>query len=309
MEKEQHRFLPDPALMGIMTIILIIIVIVIWVSISSVTLHKQPASVVADAPIPLTIDDPIGASTNGIYTLSDDGDFFTDSASCKLASNTQWSHLQCTCIVPFFGDKCTRESYNSTYFAVGNPTTSDVTFDVLSSPVVDSLSFPTDSISCTGECDMDPLCTGIIFRSTCTLLTGDVIVNTGAMIPYSMDIDSTLYLKTDDRHLIFTDRVFVYTGTLPARYYLRTGVFSSSAGQMIPIFQGDIINLSFFPVKQLNVSTLTGVYSENEITQDMLNQISQGIILPGIILVQPNVVDLPDFSQFSSLWVAYIAQV
>ncbi len=300
--------LSNPALMGVITFIIVILVIILWASMATATTHRRPASVIADVPTPLTIDDPVGASSDGIFTLREDGDAFTDAASCKMASNTQWSHLRCTCTTPFFGAMCTRESYSNDYFAVGNPTPSDITIDVLDTPVVEALSFPIDDITCTGLCDDNELCTGVIFQSTCTLLTGDVIVTQGIVIPYSTNIDSTLYLKGDDEHLIFTDRVFIYTGTLPARYYLRTETSSDAGGQMFPAIQGVITKLTFFPIKQLNTANLIGVYSENELTQNILNQISQGMMVEGVLIVQPNVVDLPDFSQFSDLFVAYIAQ-
>ncbi len=301
--------LTNPALMGVITFIIVIVIIILWASMATTTINKRPASVMANVPTPLTIDDPIGASSNGIYTLHDDGDSFTDSASCKMASNTQWSHLRCTCTVPFFGSSCTRESYSNGYQAIGNPSSDDITINVIDTPVVDALSFPVDDITCTGLCDDDELCTGVIFQSTCTLLSGDVIVSPNIIIPYSMEIDSTLYLKGDDRHLIFTDRVFIYTGTLPARYYLRTTVSSDAGGQMFPAIENIITKLTFFPIKQLNTANLIGIYSENELTQNMINQISQGMMIERVIIVQPNVVDLPDFSQFKELWVAYIAQI
>ena len=323
--------LPSGSIIAIMILFLALIILLLWASLSGTTTTRQSAKISADTPpSQLTVDDPIGASMNGDFSLADDGDAYQDAASCKSAFTTIWdqttAQVHCVCANPFFGFSCFRESYDENYFAVGNPSESDITVVVIDTVSVDRLSFPfvngsQDQSMCTQLCDVDSSCSGILWDpadpptlgtqqsddSICTLLSGTVTVNAGNNIPYNIRIDSTLYLK-DEKNLIFVDRVFLYTGILPARYYLRTGLSTDAAGQMMPIFEGIVVKLSFIPTTQLNTSNLTGIFADGLITDDDIAQFESGNTPANgrqFFIVNPDTVNLPVFN-VTQLWVVYL---
>ena len=321
-------------IIAIMILFLSIIILLLWATLSGRSTARPAPTVTANTqPKQLTVDDPVGASTDGNFTLADDGQAYTDAAACKSAVTTIWdqqtAQVHCICANPFFGFNCFRESYDITYFAVGNPSDSDVTVTVIDTVSADRLSFPFvnsdlsgNPVICTQLCDSDVTCTGILWdppdpptmgtqqngEGICTLLSGDVIVNPDRNIPYDINVDSTLYLKGGDENLIFTDRVFLYSGTLPSRYYLRDGVSTDAGGQITPIFEEIVTKLTFIPTTQLNTANLTGIFSDALITDEQIAQIELGNTPSNgqqFFIVNPDTIDLPVFG-VSQLWVVYV---
>ena len=332
--------LPNGAIIGIMILFLSIIAVVLFIVLGQTNTSKPAPVLQPTPPVPLTIDDFVGASTNGNFALADNGQGFQDATSCKAAFTTHWNQTSgattCECLNPFFGLNCFRESYDVTYFAVGNPTTTDVVVAEIDTFPADRLSFefinddlPGTPIICSETCDENINCSGFVWTpplpptlgtqqrasedpngaGVCTLLTGDVVVNPDIIIPYDVRVDSTLYLK-DVSSLIFTDRVFIYTNVLPNRFYLRTGLDTLASGQMMPVIENQVLKLAFIPTKQYNTAGLTGIYADRLITSSDITQIQAGVTPTDgmFFIVPPDVVDLPVFG-VPELWVVYVLLV
>ncbi len=265
-------------------------------------------------PPPVVVSNPftstIGASDNGSVN-DDNGDAFTDAVHCRKGPSRRWGYKSesaapvCMCVTPFFGDSCSRESYSEKYAAIGKPETGDIDYTGISQNSVDRMSFPLsnpdqedsskDHTLCTDLCDSDIACIGVIYRQgaapdfgigsleepECELLTGTVTVNPNKNIPYSVDEDSTLYLKQEQlstaNTLQFIDRVFMYKGQLPLRYWLtdRYSETGSSVRTWVG-YDGAQYNLDFIPSNVINNANFTGVFSNEEIPLSNLKEIIEG---------------------------------
>ncbi len=208
----------------------------------------------------------------------------------------------CICIPPFFGPNCERESYSNEYLAIGNPVKSEVRLLQRDTEIVDRLSFPFRSDNsldqpsesnlqflgggtvplervqtlCTKLCDDDQQCVGVLWIAPkdgqlgtterlgqCTKLA-EVQVKTGQNIPFDPNVDSSLYMKKGYSP-IFTDRVFIYSGELPLRYWLDSNdgfrnILTNSNLRFI--YPSQLYLLNFVPTSQINNANLTGFYSD-----------------------------------------------
>ena len=245
------------------------------------------------------VNNTTGSSDNGEVTFFN-GDFYQDGASCRAGPTRLWENsdtsLQdtCQCAVPFFGPECSRESYNQTYTSIGTPGEDTILSNIGPSVTVDRLSFPfqnhpgrlpeeieppnTETL-CTDMCDKDTDCLGVLWnqastpsmgiqelsseKPTCKLIKGEVIVRPGNNIPYSTFKDSSLYMKSrEDPH--FKDRVFVYSGNKPLRYWLLdeySDFFGNSRSQAM--FDRQLVNFMWRPTNLINTTGCTDDSSEN----------------------------------------------
>ena len=203
-------------------------------------------------------------------------------------TTSQQKQTNCECISPFFGGKCFRESYIDTYTAVGNPAEYNIEITIIDEETVDRLSFPfhqdpgqlptgvepsIDEILCTNLCDQREDCIGIVLKQgdppdfgidqgvstssenknqkpKCTLLSNQVVVKPGKNIPYSINQDATLYLKSD-QDPVFKDRVFVYAGVKPLRYWL-VDEFRNFESQSRAMYKNQLIQFDWTPQFLIN---------------------------------------------------------
>lgn len=276
-------------------------------------------------PPPDTVGNPftstIGASDNGVVK-DKNGDFYTDAVACRKGPSRRWGYKTesaapvCMCVAPFFGSSCDRESYSDKYTAIGDPAADAINTTVISQQSVDRMSFPLSSPDqedsnmshtlCTGLCDSDVTCIGVIYRQgappdfgigslekpECELLSGNVKVIPNNNIPYSIDKDSTLYLKqeqlTGAGAIQFLDRVFMYKGQLPLRYWL-TDRYSENEGGIRTWagYNGAQYNLDFIPSNVVNDANFTGVFANEEIPLSNLKEIIEGGTTSKYIIVPP----------------------
>nr|QBK91249.1 MAG: hypothetical protein LCPAC202_02230 [Pithovirus LCPAC202] len=235
------------------------------------------------------INDTTGSSANGIVKLNN-GALYLDSASCSAGPTREWTIGQsitfntCDCLDPFFGTECFRESYVDTYTSIGTPAQSNIVASFGSTQIVDRLSFPftknpgrlsdedeppTTEIICTKLCDQDQSCLGVWWtqaepplfgmdqpnpnqKPTCQLIRDQVVVKPGTNIPYSSNMDSVLYLKKDVEPE-FKDRVFVYQGQKPLRYWT-VDAYSSPFGdnQSQTMFNRQLVKFNWSPQIVIN---------------------------------------------------------
>lgn len=266
----------------------------------------------------------IGASSTGQYPL-ENGKNFLDSTSCNATSQSQWVNSRCNCITPYFGPSCTRETYSNTYKAVGilNSLT-DIVNTVEMEPLATQLSFtypgtflnpePTDDqVLCTTECDNEINCIGVIWdynnmfsqQTKCYLIepmdnNSIVLVNpeldasTLTPIPYIPTQDSNLYIKNiyNSGNPVFTERVFMYTGTLPFRYWLITNRVSTNQIDLVLFPIGNVINMNFIPRSIINDGGLYGVFTNGTVntTPSFLQSVIQ-FGQTGYVVITPDITD------------------
>ena len=229
----------------------------------------------------------------------------------------------CDCVSPFFGRDCYRESYSDSYIAIGSPSSGDVTLEVISTADVDRFSFPFDNgtgTTCTGLCDMDQSCIGVIYNQAqepdfgmdggakpmCSLLSGYVTVNPSRNIPYTTQEDSSLYVKSTNS-LKFTDRVFLYSGELPLRYWVSDRYNDSKGNRVFVSYVGVQYHLDFVPINVVS-SNLTGVFSNKEIPMDNIVDIVNGGTNSDYLVVPPGqtVLNIPSsWTRPRTVWVEH----
>lgn len=144
------------------------------------------------------------------------------------------------------------------------------------------------SIMCTDLCDHDVNCQGVWWtpapgnnfgigidinhsvepsmtgKPLCQLLNSPAVVVPGSTLPYSPEVQGTLYLKsTTDPH--FKDRVFVYMGTKPVRYWLTPVYIGSTGNQLRSMFDSQLVKFNWTPT---NIINNTGTRSGESPTDD-----------------------------------------
>lgn len=236
------------------------------------------------------INDTTGSSENGTVKLNN-GAAYLDSASCSAGPTREWTTGQsitfntCDCLKPFFGPECFRESYIDTYTSIGTPAQSNIVATFGQTQIVDRLSFPftgnpgrlpdedespISEIICTKLCDQDQSCLGVWWtqaepplfgidlpvnqKARCQLISDQIVVKPGTNIPYSSTVDSVLYLKKDVEPE-FKDRVFVYQGQKPLRYWT-VDRYSSPFGdnQSQTMFNKQLVRFDWSPQIVINAT-------------------------------------------------------
>ena len=261
----------------VVIIVAIILIVMFALIIFYVTRKTEPLFVPINPPNPTDdTKDTTGESDDG-RTFVNNGEFYTDSPACNAGRTRRWSqdpnspNLSCQCVVPFYAPKCDLESFIDTYYAVGNIGEDTLTTSIISQSTVDRLSFPQENpeyeqdgqTMCTNICDGIEDCIGVIYKqadapnygigegpsSECTLIS-DMYVNPGNNITYDDMIQADLYLK-DGETVKYKDRVFVYMGTLPLRYWL-SDRNSDSGGSSWALYHKILYQLPFMPTNIIN---------------------------------------------------------
>ena len=354
-------------------VVLVLVILAIWFF-----TRTDPNDIDITVPItpeepvlPDPLNDPIGASSDGCVSMNN-GSFFKDPPACVSGPTRAWNHNNdqvqgdCTCQKPFFGEKCYRESYSDTYTSIGNPDIDDLIFNKLAKLNVDRISFPFDGPEeddeatqkfCTQMCDIDKSCVGVLYEQAsipkfgidssicsgkkpkCTLIGCSVTLKSGGTIPFDVNKDATLYLKTigldqEFPTLKIKDRVFVWKNDLPLRYWL-TDRFTSRNGfnRMIAMFEKRLYTFDFVPTNLINqtgtidhrgvrslfngskysrkrkiVRSWTGIFSDKEFETN--NNALKKIICTGntdhIVIVQPGQTELIFPDSWGSLFGLFV---
>ena len=249
-----------------------------------------------------TFTDPIGASTTGTVNF-DNGDALKDESSCNTVATRNWLNSHCRCNPPYFGPACQREANDSNFaYAAGNPAAGNVSYGFVTLGVANQLAFKLDpsQTTCQELCEGTDGCTAFLWEAppfrergiptsmgSCSVITGSVVVNSGSNIPYNVETQSTLYMR-NGQFPIFTDRLFLFRGTLPLRYWV--GHTASST----PVFAGKQVHLSFFPESWVNDSPLAVVLAEHSIEMSKLPEIiavgtnaTYFVVYPGTVFALP----------------------
>lgn len=219
-------------------------------------------------PAPVTLNKPtsdlhsnIGASNS----INDASNFITQE-QCESSPNTSWTNEKCSCKHPFFGDDCTREKHNKSYFSVGNPNLDALQYNILNKIKTSSKSF--SDKSCSKLCDSSEGCIGFLYdKDICTLLKENIVVAKDSTIPYDIHTDSTLYMKSSD-NLQFENRIFLggYTGAFPPRYWL-----VKETGMYLQLYPGEIRKISFAPIYTKIHGYYTGIYCLHPFSDEDIN--------------------------------------
>ncbi|MCZ2845893.1 MAG: hypothetical protein O2U61_05270 [Candidatus Bathyarchaeota archaeon] len=237
------------------------------------------------------VDNRIGSSSTGSYE-SNNGNMIRDGPSCRAVGGT-WQLFRCQCPPHRFGDFCDRQVFTNEFKGIGIASNLDQISNQIEEIDADNLSFGAGE-NCTTLCQDD--CAGVYWDgTTCKIIKGDrIIVNPEVdisqkiPIPFSYAKDSNIYGKIDANggDLVFTQRLYLYTGDLPWRFWLTTGGFKNRTVDMFTMIRGTIYNMSIHPVESLD--SLFGVFTESDINTDPLflkMVIENGF--PGYVVLRP----------------------
>ena len=243
----------------------VVIGITVFFANQNTKLPPPPAPITTTKPNP-ELHSNIGAATSG--NILDDTSSFTTLQQCESSSNTIWTNEKCSCKHPFFGNECSREKHDKSYFAVGTPDFHNLQLSVSNTIKTNSKSF--NDKSCSKLCDKSEGCIGFLYdNKICTLLKDNIIVAKDATIPYDMHTESTLYMKSSD-NLQFENRIFLggYTGAFPPRYWL-----VKETGMYLQLYPGEIRKISFAPIYTKIHGYYTGIYCLHPFSDEDINTI------------------------------------
>lgn len=271
-------------------------------------------------PPDAALNSDVGGTDTGFVTYNNAVNFVTPML-CTIQPHAAWGldvntgQSGCYCVRPYFGPSCTREAHTSTYYGAGTPTPQDMTaLGIPSTAPQLAFAIPTvsvnggaaeTSLSCTAQCDAMEGCKGVIWASQnrCDLLMTPVEVPAGRTISYSPDTDATLYLKRGI-HPQFTDRVFVYTGSLPLRFWVRSPIRTEGT-QLQAIARGEVVKLNFKPTHVLNDTSLVGVFSSQPFAATDIANVNVSDLPPEQFSIQHGSTDL-NLPNWSAYWATYI---
>lgn len=206
-----------------------------------------------------------GTDQNNPYTGSTDGNTLTTPISCSNPEMETWNSVvaTCSCVSPYWGGDCTRESYKPLYLALGVVDPADITIATIGTPTEqDRLSYAkTDGTSCTDLCDSTSGCVGVVWDRNpttggqCTLFS-QITPNTGFTFNFDPNVDSNVYVNNRLQAFKFSDRVIIYSGNLQPNWW------QSLTGQSVLVaFANTRYQLNFYPEIAYNTTTFTGLYS------------------------------------------------
>jgi len=214
-----------------------------------------------------------GFSQTVSFHTKSDGTAINSEIICESTGTSRWSNIssECWCNTPYWGGSCQRESYKPQYIAAGTVTDETVTLAVLAEYDTNNLSYAqAGDTSCTDYCDADTTCMGVKWDSEgagkgghCTLFS-QATLNAGQSIVFDPSVDANFYLTQHLTALRFTDRVLIYSGSLPTRWWIQPGVstgLNESTSGFLLMNEGFRYNLAFFPLSVYNTTTLTGLFS------------------------------------------------
>lgn len=260
---------------------------------------SNPIVIDDENPIPdmYTVEYPDNAGSssacgNGDVFYDFNGQSYVDGPSCNLNVTSRWNNDGCECIPPFYGNCCSREAYSDRYFeagTIGDNCQDGVRYKVLKKTRADRLSFPFEGIdcdqrTCTDQCDREKHCTGVLWDGAkkCTLITGNVYLDSSDDITWDKNCDSNLFLKNDSscsrrrlsgrdvgytRHLKIPNMVWVWRECLPLRYYLSDVSMNNGRCAVTPLEVNVPKRLDIIPEGSANQGRLFGVFTTYRVNE------------------------------------------
>ena len=281
------------AVLAVITLVIFMIIGPTWNTTSTTPLIEN----IPPGPRVYNVSQAPGSSLTGRAGNITNGSFFQDKITCEANPNSYWNVDMCACNEPYWGGDCQREAYDGHYFAVGNVPTG-LSSSMIANPIIakfdtNRLSFEAaddNSLPCTKVCDGLPNCGGVIwepsipepppqsssglllssannFNGSCTVFEGHITFREDLPVglpTFNPDVDATLYSKDPESQApappIFDQRVFLYQGQLPYRYWLEGRLYTNS-GKVLQMFPNVTYTLDFIPTGSININALTGIYS------------------------------------------------
>jgi hypothetical protein len=288
-------------------VLVIIGIIFILIMTFDVSAPQQPPSTLEPLVQLSTLTENYGAGVNSTVpapsklSFAPDASGFTSKYNCLSSPHTMESNGNCVCQPGFFGDTCNRERHDKKYFAVGSPEENTLYTTVISKKSVSAKSFIDDS--CSSYCDQDSNCVGFQYTSNgnCTLLSGEVVAN--KIIPYDLNSDSTLYLKSSE-NLHFPNNIFLgkYAFSFPTRYWL-----IKETEYYVRLDPNQLHKLSFVPSSAINYGNYTGIYRTHPFTlQDVPHILKQGPTSSSYIHGPGADLDMPENWINHQIYVMYV---
>lgn len=187
----------------------------------------------------------------------------------------------CTCRAGTFGPRCNLSYHDPKYYVTGmNSNNSQYNKITLNTPV--NLSFnglANDNNSCTEICERNPECKGIEYdheNKICSHITSDIIF-TGSESHLELDTSVQTYLKIKNKPK-FRNKVFLYSGRKPLRYYLdrsnqryigKRNIRSKEKRQygIFSLNPGVVYHIDWIPFRIVNSGEMIGVWSSKPFTE------------------------------------------
>lgn len=168
------------------------------------------------------------------------------------------------CPTGMYGDNCQFYMHDPKFYIAGI-FDSNYTYDYEGEKNLSFNGTEYDKESCTALCESD--CYGVIYDSsdkTCSLITSNIEATGTAYLDFSNT--KQMYLKRKNRPE-FSDAVIGYSGKRFLRYYLNNGE-SFHTNNIVRFDLGNVINLSWCPLKISNYGGKTGYFSDTEFTNE-----------------------------------------
>lgn len=221
----------------------------------------------------------VGTARRGGFSSVLDGLAYRDEVTCSAVPSAYWTTTtaRCRCRRPYWGPDCRRETVQQGYLPVGawDPEVAELQV-VGERRSVPHLSFNMEGEegqTCTELCDLTEGCAGVLWEPSgeidltrnpgvCTLLTG-VTVRPGQQLAFDPQSDGNLFLRDPDESLHYTDRVYIYSGRAPVRWWLysRLNVPNGRVVDLqLEVLEGRLYNVPFFPSKMHGGTQMTGLY-------------------------------------------------
>ena len=257
-----------------------------------------------------SINTTFGSTDAERFQSSTDGISFLNATSCNAAPNSEWNIElnRCDCLSPYWGPSCERISYDNRYISAGiyNP---NIIQTIMPPDTVDTGPFLTLR-ECTDACLNNLTCSGVIWKSP--LLPDDcteykqLIVKEGKTIEYPLSVNEDIYVQNRYiENLRDIDKVFLFSGTLPIRHWLRT-LYTSPESNQITIVLAITYLLPFFPTGYINGRGAVGIYSLDPFTLAEYNALLAGGDTDRVYIHYPNLpLAIPPLWSRSNIWVMY----
>lgn len=203
------------------------------------------------------------------FKINNSGSYYKYETACLNAQNTYWDSgsQKCKCIPPYIGEKCNREGYFFTYDSIGNPDKSLLDYNIIETIQATGNAYnnnPGNVGSCGYYCENNLDCIGYIYENNgnCELISG--IIKTEEIIPFSHDIDSTLFIKENKLlNLQISDLVILYGGNINRRYWLN---INKQVYTTLALKPNTIVSFTFQFFNIYNRNNLIGIYCLHKFT-------------------------------------------
>ena len=251
-------------IISIIFIILLMIVVVFIILIFGDETKSKPKKNYQPPYDMDAVDGDLGGSTNGVVSLLGSGTGLTTENQCVDSENL-WDGSVCHCNLPYYGDTCQFESWDSRFFAFGNSSDIGTKIKFQSYTPRDhpkNKSFKSegkyDKKSCSALSLSDPESVGFTYDDKhCNIIIGPISIETGTNITYNPLRESKLYMKRGKGPIV-PNKVFAMgKGDGALRFY----VSRPNTDHFFTISPNIIRHVNFTPDTLINASQMVGIWS------------------------------------------------